>query len=69
MASFFVNLDYPEARLPATAGGKGASLARMLSLGLPVPPGFVSLPTRFRPAPSPSPKTCNGSSLQQTPQT
>ena len=25
----------------ATAGGKGASLARMTSLGLPVPPGFV----------------------------
>jgi pyruvate, water dikinase len=23
------------------AGGKGASLARMASLGLPVPPGFV----------------------------
>ena len=25
----------------ASAGGKGASLARMSSLGLPVPPGFV----------------------------
>ena len=25
----------------STAGGKGASLARMTSLGLPVPPGFV----------------------------
>jgi pyruvate,water dikinase len=25
----------------ATAGGKGASLARMAALGLPVPPGFV----------------------------
>jgi hypothetical protein len=31
----------PGCRVVAEAGGKGASLARMTSLGLPVPPGFV----------------------------
>lgn len=31
----------PECLEVAQAGGKGASLARMTSLGLPVPPGFV----------------------------
>ncbi len=31
----------PDCREVAAAGGKGASLARMAELGLPVPPGFV----------------------------
>jgi pyruvate, water dikinase len=31
----------PDCGEVATAGGKGASLARMAGLGLPVPPGFV----------------------------
>jgi pyruvate, water dikinase len=31
----------PDCREVARAGGKGASLARMAELGLPVPPGFV----------------------------
>ena len=34
-------LDEPAARLPDLAGGKGSSLARMTSAGLPVPAGFV----------------------------
>jgi pyruvate,water dikinase len=33
--------DDPACREVARAGGKGASLARMSELGLPVPPGFV----------------------------
>lgn len=33
--------DDPGCREVARAGGKGASLARMSELGLPVPPGFV----------------------------
>ncbi len=36
-----VGLNEPAARLPAFTGGKGASLARMSSAGLPVPTGFV----------------------------
>lgn len=31
----------------ATAGGKGASLGEMISIGLPVPPGFVVLASAF----------------------
>jgi pyruvate, water dikinase len=33
--------DHSECAEVARAGGKGASLARMTALGLPVPPGFV----------------------------
>jgi pyruvate, water dikinase len=36
-----LRFDDPACREVASAGGKGASLARMASLGLPVPPGFV----------------------------
>jgi pyruvate,water dikinase len=36
-----LRFDEPECREVAQAGGKGASLARMSELGLPVPPGFV----------------------------
>jgi pyruvate,water dikinase len=36
---FILNLDSPQAILERV-GGKGASLARMLAAGLPVPPGF-----------------------------
>ena len=36
---FILNLDSPEATLERV-GGKGASLARMVAAGLPVPPGF-----------------------------
>jgi pyruvate,water dikinase len=32
---------------PAVAGGKGASLSRMVAVGLPVPPGFVVGATAF----------------------
>lgn len=35
--------DHPSAREVEAAGGKGASLARMTALGLPVPSGFVVL--------------------------
>ncbi len=38
---FVVGLKEPAARLPDFAGGKGASLARMVAGGLPVPSGFV----------------------------
>jgi pyruvate,water dikinase len=38
-SSLTLNLDSPEATLDRV-GGKGASLARMLAAGLPVPPGF-----------------------------
>ena len=36
-----LRFDEAECREVARAGGKGASLARMSDLGLPVPPGFV----------------------------
>jgi pyruvate, water dikinase len=36
-----LGFDEPECGEVGTAGGKGASLARMAGLGLPVPPGFV----------------------------
>jgi pyruvate, water dikinase len=36
-----LRLDDPACHEVARAGGKGASLARMSALGLPVPPGFV----------------------------
>jgi pyruvate, water dikinase len=36
-----LRLDDPACRDADRAGGKGASLARMAGLGLPVPPGFV----------------------------
>jgi pyruvate,water dikinase len=36
---FILNLDSPQATLERV-GGKGASLARMVAAGLPVPPGF-----------------------------
>ena len=36
-----LRFDEPRCREVAHAGGKGASLARMSALGLPVPPGFV----------------------------
>jgi pyruvate,water dikinase len=36
-----LRFDEPGCGEVATAGGKGASLARMAGLGLPVPPGFV----------------------------
>ncbi len=36
-----LRFDEAECREVAQAGGKGASLARMSELGLPVPPGFV----------------------------
>jgi pyruvate,water dikinase len=38
-SAFILNLDSPEATLERV-GGKGASLARMMAAGLPVPPGF-----------------------------
>jgi pyruvate,water dikinase len=41
MAKLVHSLDDPAARLPAAAGSKGATLARMRAMGLPVPPGFV----------------------------
>ena len=43
-------LHEPAARLPALAGGKGASLARMTAAGLPVPVGFVVTTNAFRAA-------------------
>jgi len=36
-----LGFDDPECENPDEAGGKGAGLARMARLGLPVPPGFV----------------------------
>jgi pyruvate, water dikinase len=36
-----LRFDEPDCLKVARAGGKGASLARMSALGLPVPPGFV----------------------------
>jgi pyruvate, water dikinase len=36
-----LRFDHPDCTEVASAGGKGASLARMSGLGLPVPPGFV----------------------------
>ena len=36
-----LRFDEPGCAEVATAGGKGASLARMAGLGMPVPPGFV----------------------------
>jgi pyruvate,water dikinase len=36
-----LGFDDPECENPEEAGGKGAGLARMARLGLPVPPGFV----------------------------
>jgi pyruvate, water dikinase len=36
-----LSFDEPDCGEVATAGGEGASLARMAGLGLPVPPGFV----------------------------
>lgn len=41
MADLTFDLDHPAARLITNAGGKGASLARMRSAGLPIPSGFV----------------------------
>ncbi len=38
----------PETRTPAVRGGKGASLADMVALGLPVPPGFTVTTTVAR---------------------
>lgn len=38
----------PETRTPAVRGGKGASLATMTALGLPVPPGFTVTTTVAR---------------------
>ena len=38
-SSLLLALDSPEATLERV-GGKGASLARMVAAGLPVPPGF-----------------------------
>jgi pyruvate,water dikinase len=38
-SAIILNLDSPEATLERV-GGKGASLARMVAAGLPVPPGF-----------------------------
>jgi phosphohistidine swiveling domain-containing protein len=48
MTDFVVSLDYPGARLPSIAGGKGASLAKMRGMGLPVPSGFVVTAEAFR---------------------
>ena len=48
MTDFVVSLDYPAARLLSLAGGKGASLAKMHGMGLPVPPGFVVTAEAFR---------------------
>ena len=40
--SFIYLFDDPKSpRTKALLGGKGANLAEMLSLGLPVPPGFT----------------------------
>ena len=36
-----LGFDDPDCESPNEAGGKGAGLARMTRLGLPVPPGFV----------------------------
>ena len=41
MADLTFDLDHPAARLTTNAGGKGASLARMRSAGMPIPSGFV----------------------------
>lgn len=38
----------PETRTPAVRGGKGAALAEMTALGLPVPPGFTVTTTVAR---------------------
>ena len=48
VADLVVALDHPAARLLAVAGGKGASLARMSSAGLPVPEGFIVTASAFR---------------------
>ena len=39
--SFADALDLPEADRAAVLGGKGAALARMTAMGLPVPAGFT----------------------------
>jgi pyruvate, water dikinase len=39
--SIVLEFAHPECSEVSRAGGKGASLARMAALGLPVPPGFV----------------------------
>lgn len=41
MSPLIVPLDSPEATEAAQTGGKGANLARLIQLGLPVPAGFV----------------------------
>ena len=48
MTGLVIPLDYPAARLSATAGGKGASLARMTASGLPVPMGFIATTEAFQ---------------------
>ena len=49
-APLIAALDEPAARLPALAGGKGSSLARMTAAGLPVPAGFVVTTEAFHQA-------------------
>ena len=56
-ARLVAGLDEPAARLPALAGGKGASLARMTAAGLPVPAGFVVTTEAFKQAASGLPDT------------
>lgn len=41
MAEYVLALDEPGGHHNDVSGGKGASLARMLDVGMPVPPGFV----------------------------
>lgn len=48
MAPLVVLLSRRAACSPATAGGKGASLARLTRAGYPVPPGFVITTAAFR---------------------
>jgi pyruvate,water dikinase len=45
---FTVSLHEPQARDPALVGGKGASLARMMEAGLPVPGGFCVTTHAYR---------------------
>ena len=39
--SAIISLDDPDARQLELVGGKGANLAEMTQMGIPVPPGFT----------------------------
>ena len=53
MADYVLPLDHPSAQDPAVAGGKGASLAKLIQAGLPVPAGFVVTADAFAKAAAP----------------